>query len=493
MGQVVKQAVKDTLIETAVVGVAALTGVLCLVWWLRAEAPVELAERLPTREEAERSADGAAGGAPARTDIRGVFQKSDGMPSSLTGMWSRFRGESSENICRETEPLAERWPEAGPPVVWSLALGEGHAGPAVRSGRVYVLDYDEAVRADVLRCLSLDDGREIWRRWYHVRIKRNHGMSRTVPAVSDRYVVTVGPKCHALCVDAETGAFGWGIDLVADFGAKVPLWYTGQCPLIDDGIAVLAPGGTALLIGVDCQTGQVAWQTPNPRGWQMSHASVMPLTLCGRRMYVYCAIGGVIAVAADGPDRGELLWETSDWSIPVVAPSPVAVGEDHVFVTAGYGAGSMMLRVAQSGNTYTVEPVWRLSKEVFGCEQQTPIFYREHLFSVLPNDAGEHRRELVCLTPEGRVAWTSGTEVRFGLGPFLIADGKIFVLNDDGVLTLAEARVDGYHPLAQAKVLDGRDAWGPMALVNGRLLLRDWKRMLCLDVRATPDSGGAKP
>ncbi|GAG51327.1 unnamed protein product, partial [marine sediment metagenome] len=43
----------------------------------------------------------------------------------------------------------------------------------------------------------------------------------------------------------------------------------------------------------------------------------------------------------------------------------------------------------------------------------------------------------------------------------------------------------GYVPLAQAKVLeDGHEAWGPLALAGGRLILRDLTRMVCLDLRA---------
>ena len=68
--------------------------------------------------------------------------------------------------------------------------------------------------------------------------------------------------------------------------------------------------------------------------------------------------------------------------------------------------------------------------------------------------------------------------------PNLVADGKIFVLSDDGVLTVLRASTREYSPLAQAKVLPGVDAWGPMALVQGRLLLRDSHRLACLDLRA---------
>ena len=72
-------------------------------------------------------------------------------------------------------------------------------------GRVYLLDYDQAGQADVVRCLSLNDGKEIWRYAYPIRIKRFHGMSLTVPAVTDKYFVTVAPIGHVTCRDSNTG------------------------------------------------------------------------------------------------------------------------------------------------------------------------------------------------------------------------------------------------------------------------------------------------
>ena len=143
----------------------------------------------------------------------------------------------------------------------------------------------------------------------------------------------------------------------------------------------------------------------------------------------------------------------------------------------------MMLEVAKNGDGFSVKPIQSWSKEVFACEQHTPILYKGHLFTVLPNDAGAMKRQAVCMDLNGRVIWTSGTDGRFGLGPFLIGDDKLFILDDNGLLTMARATTDGYLPLDQAKVLNGKDAWGPMALVDGRLILRDLKRMICLDLR----------
>ena len=468
----------DALVSALTGTLTAAAGAAAFAWWLSLPPSYAAAERRETPGDA--TGEGARG--PA-VRLEGSFRASGGTPSDLRGAWPRFRGANGDGVAADSGPIADSWPEGGPPVLWSLDLGEGHAGPAVRNGRVVVLDYDERAPDDCLRCLSLADGREIWRRTYAVRLKRNHGMSRTVPAVSDRFVVTLGPRCHVVCADVESGAFLWGLDLARDFGARVPLWYAGQCPLIDGETAVLAPGGKALLLGVDCRTGKILWETPNPRGWRMSHSSVMPMEFGGRRMFVYGAIGGIAGIAADGPDRGKVLWETSEWKPSVFAPSPVRLPGDRLLVTAGYGSGAMLFGVSRKDGRWSVESERRFDRKELACEQHTPVFYRDCLFTVLPKDAGPGHGLLVCADLNGRHHWTSGPADRFGLGPFLIADGKVLVLSEDGVLTMARADERAYAVLARAKVLWGRDSWAPMALADGRLLLRDSKRMICLDLR----------
>ena len=284
-----------------------------------------------------------------------------------------------------------------------------------------------------------------------------------------------------------SGTLKWGIDVASEYHSEVPLWYTGQCPLIDDSTAVIATGGDALMIGVHLETGEVSWQTPNPDGWKMSHSSVMPMTLFGKKVYVYCAIGGLVGVSADSGSVGQVLFKTGEWSPSVVAPSPLQVAEDKIFVTAGYGAGSMLFQLSENNGQWSIKTLQRLKPEEGLCaEQQTPIVFQDHLFTVLPKDAGPRRNQFVCAPVDdpSTILWTSSRELRFGLGPFMIADGKFYILSDDAVLTIAAATTDGFKPLSQTRLMDGVDAWAPMALVDGRLLCRDSHRLLCLDVRA---------
>lgn len=463
-----------------------------LVLLFKSPAPVVVEKRI-TDLAAERTAgtlkDNAASAdsrAETKVDIAGELQTFDGLPGPTVGDWPRFRGLDFSNSVNDGPAILEQWPDGGPPVVWRVKLGEGYAGPAVHQGRVFVLDYDEVKEGDSLRAFSLADGKEIWRRTYKSPIKKNHGYSRTVPAVTDNFVVTVGPRCIAMCARPADGQFLWGIDLVADFGTEVPLWYTGQCPLIDDGVAVFAPGGKALLLGVDCATGKVVWQTPNPDHWNMSHSSVVSAKLLDRKMYVYCAKEGVVGVSAGPADRGRVLWKTVAWAHSVTSPSPLPIDDHRLFLTAGYGGGSMMLGLKDENGEIVAQPLFELEKTVFSCEQHTPLLFQDHLFAVLPKDAGEFRAQFACLDLDGKVTWTSGKTERFGLGPFLRAGDKMFILDDDGTLTLIRASVAGYERLARARVLQGHEAWAPMALVDGRLLLRDFEQMICLDVRANP-------
>ncbi len=451
----------------------AVVGVIVLALWLSADSTSHFVRREPGLDE--RPDPAALADLPRPV---GTLTPGDGVPGTAVGSWPGFRGPGGDGICPDPGPLGLAWPEGGPRPRWAIDAGEGYAGAAIHDGRVYLLDYDREAGADTMRCLSFDDGREIWNFAYPVKVKRNHGMSRTVPAVTGRCVVGFGPKCHVTCLDAATGREKWMIDLVRDHGAKVPPWYAGQCPLIDQGRVILAPGGPeALLLAVELETGEIAWTTPNALGWSMTHASIVRADLGGVPTYVYCGSGGVAGVSAE---TGDLLWHTDAWRIPIAAvPTPVPVGDDRVFFSGGYNAGSLMLRVERT-DTRTFEPrvVYRLGPETFGATQQTPIVYKGHVYGVRPDG------QLTCLRLDGSVAWTSGPRFTFGLCPFLIADDLLYALDEDGTLSLIRAVPQRFERLAHAKVLEGREPWGPLALAAGRLIARDLTRLVCLEVGA---------
>lgn len=423
----------------------------------------------------------------ARINLAGIFETFDGKPSTTAkGDWLNFRGPNAENIVTDSPPLASSWGPEGPKVLWSIPVGDGYAGAAVFNGCVYLMDYDVEKRCDAVRCFSLDDGKEIWRRSYNNNIKRNHGMSRTIPAVTPEYLVVMGPKCHVLCLDTPTGDFRWGLDLQRDYGTAEPLWYTGQCPIIDNGKAIIAPcGKDVLMMSVDCKTGQTLWSIPNPNQWNMSHASVILMTVAGKRMYVYGALGGMVGVSAEPGSEGKLLWE-SNWDAKVVAPSPVKAGDDLIFCTTGYGRGSRMLKLIPDGETMKVEVLYdKPPTDILACEQQTPIVHDGLLYGIIPKDGGALKGQFACFKPDGSLVWSSGNDHRFGLGPFILADNKFYLLDDEGELSMIDATKQEFTKMGEADILQGHDAWGPFAMAGSRLILRDMNTLACVDLGAS--------
>jgi outer membrane protein assembly factor BamB len=203
----------------------------------------------------------------------------------------------------------------------------------------------------------------------------------------------------------------------------------------------------------------------------------MPMDFGGQRSYVYCGSGGVAGVSAKD---GSLLWETNAWKISIATvPSPLVLAGGKIFLSGGYGAGSMLIQLNDEGGKLVPKILWRVGPEVFGATQHTPLFHNGSIFGTRPNG------QFVCLGLDGKVAWASPPVDSFGRSPFLLADGLFYVMSEEGNLGLMEDSTSRYKLLSQAQVLKGGEAWGPMAMAGGRLLVRDLTHLVCLDVAAS--------
>ncbi|HAM11066.1 MAG TPA: hypothetical protein DCP74_12535 [Bacteroidales bacterium] len=475
--------------NTLLMGSAVVIFATVFSWWIFAVPSYDVIARLPgmdNRPPQKQISDSIF--------IGEFFDTVNTLDEILPGSWPRFRGADFDNISKDPTPLAEKWDTSGPPVVWQTTLGEGYAGPAIHNGRLYILDYNERRKADMLRCFSLKSGKELWRRWYNVEFKRNHGYSRTIPAVTDKYLVTVGPRSHVMCIDPVDGRLFWTIDLEREYGipgkAKgkiTPEFYSGQCPLIDNDIAIFAPGGKALMIGVDCATGNVLWKTPNPDSLRMSHTSVMPMTIHGKKMYVYAALGGVCGVSAEGDDRGKLLWSTKEWSPSITVASPVYLGNGEIAAFGSYGAGTARIAITRDGSGFrAVVKEQHKSSGGIASEQHTPILIDNHLWAVMPENAGALKRQLACYSISNLITpvWSSGKESRFGkgMGPFILSDKQLYLLDDEGTLYLFNIEKKSATLVSSHKILAAIEAWSPMAIAGKYLVMRDSHNMICLDI-----------
>ena len=147
----------------------------------------------------------------------------------------------------------------------------------------------------------------------------------------------------------------------------------------------------------------------------------------------------------------------------------------------------MMFQVEKGASGFTARKLYDLTAAQFNSEVHTPILYKNHLFAV----GSKTRGRFTCVGLDGKVVWQSpvasgdaAATRTFGLGGFMLADGMFFMLDgDSGMLRLIEASTTGYKELASAQILSGEGGvWGPLALSNGRLVIRDMNQMVCLQV-----------
>ncbi len=398
------------------------------------------------------------------------------LPAAAVADWSQFRGPDRTNISKETG-LLRQWPASGPKRLWSVPVEQGYAGAAVAGGRVYHQDYDSKKSQILTNCRSLADGKLIWQYAEDREIRPNHAITRTVPAVDSRFAISLDPKAVLTCLDVKTGKLVWRKSLVTEYKAAIPSWYNGQNPLQEQDRIIVGTGGAAILVALDKATGKEIWRTPNPANIQMSHSSVMPAVLGGVKQYLWGTLGGPLGVAASD---GKLLWQFPRKFNVVVPPSPLAVNNELVFLTGAYDAGSVMVRVRNEGGAFKAESVFDFKNNEWNSEVHTPIAYQGRMFAV-----GKKKRGLfTCLGFDGKEVWTSEGKASFGLGGFMLADGMFFAMDGDtGKLHLIEANITGYKELASAQVLAGEEVWAPMALYDGKLVLRDLTQMVCVDVR----------
>lgn len=393
--------------------------------------------------------------------------------------WAQYLGPDRNATSPETG-LARSWPPAGPKVLWEVKLGGGFAGAAVRDGEVYLLDREDNAR-DIFRCFDLATGKELWRYAYDSPGEPGFPGSRTQPTVDEQYVYAVGIMGDFHCFDRKTHEVVWKHNLLTDFGSGTPTWGVAQAPsLYKDLVVVAAQAAGALVVAYKRDSGEVAWTSEGFGG--PGYVSPRLATLAGVDQAVMVTAGDDGGVTGVSLANGDTLWRYTNWTckIPIVSPTPLP--GDRVFITGEYGSGSAMLQVVKDGDGVTVKELYKT--DLCGSQIHQPILFEDHLYM---NSNGNRRRDgMTCMTLDGERKWNTGRRPGFERGNLILADGMIYNLDgESGLLHLIEPSPEGYQELASAQVLegDGKMVWAPMALSNGKLLVRDQNALRCLDVK----------
>jgi len=150
-----------------------------------------------------------------------------------------------------------------------------------------------------------------------------------------------------------------------------------------------------------------------------------------------------------------------------------------LLITGGYSAGTAMIKVQKKGDgRYGVTELYK--NPDFGAHTQPPILHNDHFYSHYT--INERSDGLVAMSMDGQIKWKTDQQPPFVRGGSILADGLLLATDGDTKLYLVEPNPSAFKPLASAVVLEKGDNWAPLALVDGKLLVRGQKEVKCLQV-----------
>jgi hypothetical protein len=138
-----------------------------------------------------------------------------------------------------------------------------------------------------------------------------------------------------------------------------------------------------------------------------------------------------------------------------------------------------MIKVQKKGDgSYGVAELYKTPD--FGAHTQPPILYKDHFYAQYT--INERSDGLVCMSMNGQVRWKTGEEPPFVRGGSILADGLLLSVDGNRMLYLIDPDPSGFKPLASVELLEPGENWAPLALVDGKLFIRDQKHLKCLAV-----------
>jgi len=401
--------------------------------------------------------------------------------------WRQWGGPN-RNFIVEATGLAEKWPGAGPPVLWSRPLGTGHSAILVDDGRLFTMYRVGNGRAkqgpweaeELVIALDARTGETIWEYRYPSKLEDfNFGAGpHSTPIVVGDRLFTFGTNKQLHAFDKRTGKVLWSHDLVTEFGAPTLLIRPvvkagyGCSPLAFGETIICSVGGPGQSVMAFRQSdGAVAWKSGD---FLTSEAAPILIELGGKPQLV--VFGGGTVQGMD-PVSGNLLWShPHDPGNDLNCGMPLWGGDDILFLSSAYKAGSRALRLKQEGDATFPEEIWFTNRVRFMF--LTSLRVGDTIYGTAGDFGPAFLTALDAKT--GGILWQHRG---FGRASLLQAGGRTIILDEDGDLALATMTPEGVTIHSEAKVFD-TTSWTVPTLVGTTLYARDREKIVALDLGA---------
>ncbi len=388
-------------------------------------------------------------------------------PGATGAYWTDFRGPRRDGHYRE-QSIRTDWPGGGLKPLWKQPAGAGYASFVIARGRAFTIEQRGA--EEVVAAYDVATGHEVWTTRWNARFEEYMGGDgpRATPTWSEGRVYALGALGEFRGLDAESGRTLWRTNILRDAGASNLQWGMAASPLVVDNTVVVLPGGRngTSVVAYDRNTGARVWAAQDD---QQAYSSPMLVTLAGVRQILVFSASRLMGLT---PDRGELLWEYP-WKtqFDVNASQPLAIGENRLFLSSGYGTGAAVIEVSRADGRFSVREVWRniRMKNQFS----SSLLHQGSIY-------GLDESILACVdAATGDLKWKGG---RYGYGQTVLASGHVIVLAENGDLALVRATPERHEEIVRFPALEGK-TWNHPALAGGYLVIRNIAEMAAFDLR----------
>ena len=389
--------------------------------------------------------------------------------------WPRFRGADLSGT--SSDPILQRWPTNGLPVVWQTSNTSGYSTFAVADGKVFTLRHISGDSGESCVALDAARGTQVW------ATALGPGVSYSTPTIKDGRVYVYGSTHKLYCLAVTNGSVVWQRNLTNEFGGTQIQYGNSQSPWVEDGrVFVSIQAATNCLLAFNVTNGALLWRGHTNA---LTYGSPFGATICGTRQIIFPDPYGLVSV---GPSDGRLLWRKArGYSPGRHGPSPVVSGDIVVCVKSD-ASGGEAFRVVATNSVFSTVTLW--TNATLGGTYVTLVAHEGYLYGAFNN-------ALQCLDlATGQLKWRTNN---FCSPSVILADRHLLLLNQTGSVALAKASPLRYEELAYCP-LPGSDYENSPAFSDGRIYVRCPSSMLCLnaavpvplEIAAAPLPGGTK-
>ena len=126
-------------------------------------------------------------------------------PLAACDDWPQWRGPAHDGISRETE-----WRSKGT-TAWKKQVGLGYSTVSVVGERMFTAGFDVEAEEDVIWCLDVDSGEEVWSFRYPAKIRNKFhgGGTLSTPVIDGEVLYYHNREGVLFCLETRTGKLRW--------------------------------------------------------------------------------------------------------------------------------------------------------------------------------------------------------------------------------------------------------------------------------------------